>query len=316
MQRPNTQGGPRCDDAPCRRILQAADYYEVIGVSRHCEENQIRAEFRQRAREVHPDKNSSALAEEAFKRLQKAHDALSDQRARRQYDLYGEDEQKAPRRRPPPQYYDAWPGARPEPAEFGMKAFWPVLLPMMFFLFAPAILPLLAQDLAGKQFANKQFGSASKQKSQKAPPFDFVRQLTKANADSVCGEATGKSMCVVLLRKPDQALEKNHLQLLEQLKLEAAKNVQNSRGQSLSLTWATVPAVGRWPSLLPSGATLPWVVVLKNSRLGPRVVALPLPPAGGKQRRRPCDRRKLRAVEGDCVWPFRTLSQKDVRTMI
>eukprot|EP00747_Dinoflagellata_sp_TGD_P082726 gnl/TRDRNA2_/TRDRNA2_161803_c0_seq1.p1 gnl/TRDRNA2_/TRDRNA2_161803_c0~~gnl/TRDRNA2_/TRDRNA2_161803_c0_seq1.p1 ORF type:complete len:276 (+),score=32.86 gnl/TRDRNA2_/TRDRNA2_161803_c0_seq1:60-887(+) len=246
MQRPNTQGGPRCDDAPCRRILQAADYYEVIGVSRHCEENQIRAEFRQRAREVHPDKNSSALAEEAFKRLQKAHDALSDQRARRQYDLYGEDEQKAPRRRPPPQYYDAWPGARPEPAEFGMKAFWPVLLPMMFFLFAPAILPLLAQDLAGKQFANKQFGSASKQKSQKAPPFDFVRQLTKANADSVCGEATGtREESLAIVRAAEAGSREECAELTRSEPFADLGNSSSSWSMAIALAVGRHAALGR-----------------------------------------------------------------------
>merc|ERR1712039_1065614 len=72
----------------------------------------------------------------------------------------------------------------------------------------------------------------------------------------------------------------------KKLREDVSKNVKTSRGQSLPMSWTTTPAVGRWPSLLPSGATLPWLVVLKMSRAGLRVAALPVPTSGAKSKGR------------------------------
>ncbi len=53
------------------------DLYEVLGVSRDASEAEIKKAFRHRARELHPDVNKSANAEEEFKELNEAYDTLN-----------------------------------------------------------------------------------------------------------------------------------------------------------------------------------------------------------------------------------------------
>ena len=65
------------------------DFYEVLGVSRDADEKEIRKAFRTLARELHPDVNPAADAEEKFKELAEAHEVLSDAERRATYDRYG-----------------------------------------------------------------------------------------------------------------------------------------------------------------------------------------------------------------------------------
>ena len=67
----------------------AKDLYEVLGVSREASEDEIKKAFRRRARELHPDVNKAADAEEQFKELNEAYDVLSDPAKRSQYDRFG-----------------------------------------------------------------------------------------------------------------------------------------------------------------------------------------------------------------------------------
>jgi molecular chaperone DnaJ len=67
------------------------DPYEVLGVPRDAEENQIKKAFRRLARELHPDVNSSETAEEDFKEAAEAYEVLSDAERRATYDRYGWD---------------------------------------------------------------------------------------------------------------------------------------------------------------------------------------------------------------------------------
>ncbi len=67
----------------------ARDLYEVLGVDRNATENDIKKAFRHKARELHPDVNKSANAEEEFKELNEAYDVLSDATKRAQYDRFG-----------------------------------------------------------------------------------------------------------------------------------------------------------------------------------------------------------------------------------
>ena len=56
----------------------AKDLYEVLGVSRDANEDEIKKAFRRRARELHPDVNKAANAEEQFKELNEAAEVLCD----------------------------------------------------------------------------------------------------------------------------------------------------------------------------------------------------------------------------------------------
>lgn len=68
----------------------AADYYEILEVSREASTEEIKRAYRQLARKYHPDvNNSDPQAEELFKRISEAYAVLSDAEKRRQYDRYG-----------------------------------------------------------------------------------------------------------------------------------------------------------------------------------------------------------------------------------
>src|SRR5919199_5968220 len=71
--------------------VKTRDYYEVLGVSRSANEDQIKAAYRKLARKFHPDLNpGDKTAEERFKELQEAYEVLSDSEKRKLYDQYGE----------------------------------------------------------------------------------------------------------------------------------------------------------------------------------------------------------------------------------
>mmetsp|Transcript_33156 Transcript_33156/g.72283 ORF Transcript_33156/g.72283 Transcript_33156/m.72283 type:complete len:328 (+) Transcript_33156:98-1081(+) len=280
-------GGVRSDNAPCRAILDARDLYSVIGVPRNADIASIKAEFRRRAREVHPDKNASPLADEAFKRLQKSYEVLSDPSARRRYDWVGEETHRsAPT---PPRAGPCYKSS--DSAEDPLHTLIKVLFPLL--------MAWLISMLLGFGFVNSSGGHAGPfnngwkhrnghEAGPRQPEGFSVVHLTAQNADTACG-AAAKGMCVVLLRKPGSILGEREANLLSSLHDEARRDIRNSRGQSLSFTWCTVEAAASWRELLPSGATLPWVVVLKPSRLGPRVVSLSVPPNGAKVKRRLSD---------------------------
>ena len=66
------------------------DYYEVLGVTREVEIEEIKKSYRRLAVKFHPDKNpGDKSAEEKFKELSEAYEALSDPQKRAAYDQYG-----------------------------------------------------------------------------------------------------------------------------------------------------------------------------------------------------------------------------------
>jgi len=66
------------------------DYYEVLGVPRNADTQQIKKAYRMLARELHPDVNcTDPECEEKFKEATEAYEVLSDQEKRTLYDTYG-----------------------------------------------------------------------------------------------------------------------------------------------------------------------------------------------------------------------------------
>ena len=66
------------------------DYYEVLGVPKDVDLQQVKKSYRKLARELHPDANSSdPNSEEKFKEATEAYEVLSDPEKRSIYDTYG-----------------------------------------------------------------------------------------------------------------------------------------------------------------------------------------------------------------------------------
>ena len=65
------------------------DYYEVLGVSRGCSEEELKRAFRKLALEFHPDRNKDAGATDRFKEVNEAYQVLSDREKRAAYDRFG-----------------------------------------------------------------------------------------------------------------------------------------------------------------------------------------------------------------------------------
>jgi molecular chaperone DnaJ len=66
------------------------DYYEVLGISRDSDTDEIKKAYRRLALEYHPDRNKEdPAAEERFKEASEAYEVLSDSHKRNLYDTYG-----------------------------------------------------------------------------------------------------------------------------------------------------------------------------------------------------------------------------------
>jgi curved DNA-binding protein len=69
--------------------VEYKDYYDVLGVPRDADQDEIRRAYRRLAREYHPDLNTDPDAEERFKELGEANEVLSDPDKRSRYDRLG-----------------------------------------------------------------------------------------------------------------------------------------------------------------------------------------------------------------------------------
>ncbi|CAG2164392.1 unnamed protein product [Oppiella nova] len=90
--------------AAVKQIKKCKDYYEILGVTKEAVDSDVKKQYRKLALQFHPDKNKAPGAAEAFKMIGTAFAVLSDAQKRKQYDMYGSEEEQ--RKRSQTQYYE------------------------------------------------------------------------------------------------------------------------------------------------------------------------------------------------------------------
>ncbi len=69
----------------------AKDYYEILGISKGANDQEIKKAYRKLAQKYHPDKNKGDKSAEAkFKQVSEAYETLSDNKKRTYYDQFGQ----------------------------------------------------------------------------------------------------------------------------------------------------------------------------------------------------------------------------------
>ncbi|HXB01118.1 MAG TPA: DnaJ C-terminal domain-containing protein, partial [Steroidobacteraceae bacterium] len=84
--------------------MQYKDYYEILGVTRGSDAEEMKRAYRKLARKFHPDVSKEKNAEEKFKEVQEAYEVLRDPDKRAAYDQLGRDFRNGQQFRPPPDW--------------------------------------------------------------------------------------------------------------------------------------------------------------------------------------------------------------------
>ncbi|MBU0767199.1 molecular chaperone DnaJ [Patescibacteria group bacterium] len=67
-----------------------SDFYSILGISRDASKDDIKKAYRKLSKELHPDKNKGDKdSEHKFKEVNEAYEVLSDEKKRKQYDMFG-----------------------------------------------------------------------------------------------------------------------------------------------------------------------------------------------------------------------------------
>ena len=71
-------------------MAEKKNYYDILGVDKNATPEEIKSAYRKLAMKYHPDRNQgNAEAAEKFKEINEAHEVLSDETKRKNYDTYG-----------------------------------------------------------------------------------------------------------------------------------------------------------------------------------------------------------------------------------
>ena len=84
--------------------MQYKDYYNIMGLSRNANEDEIKRAYRKLARKYHPDVSKEQNAEAKFKELGEAYEVLKDPQKRAAYDRLGTNWKAGEDFRPPPKW--------------------------------------------------------------------------------------------------------------------------------------------------------------------------------------------------------------------